>query len=83
LENIQTLKNNKSKDDTIKIKRVVMADQKQKTKKPERVQFPKGADAKTILSGIRKAQDEWAKRNPEKAHRLYPNVYDEIGNRIK
>jgi len=53
-----------------------------KTNKLVRVQFPKDADAEQILDGIEKAQDEWAKRYPEKAHQLYPKVYDEAGNRI-
>ena len=55
---------------------------KKPTEKPERVQFPKGANAEQIVDGIEKVQDEWARRNPEKAHRLYPEVYDEAGNRI-
>jgi hypothetical protein len=60
-----------------------MADQKQKTEKPERVQFPKDSDAKQILTEVHKIQDAWAKRYPERAHRLYPEVYDDAGNRIK
>jgi hypothetical protein len=53
-----------------------------KEEKPVRVQFGKNANADGIVNGIRKAQDDWAKANPEKAHRLYPTVYDEQGNRI-
>ena len=56
---------------------------KQNPEKPERVHFPKDSDAKQILSEVKKIQDKWAKENPERAHRLYPEVYDEAGNRIK
>lgn len=49
----------------------------------ERVQFGKEATAAEIADAIAGLQDEWAKRNPEKAHRLYPKVYDEKGERIK
>lgn len=53
-------------------------------KKPlKRVQFPKNVTAKQIVQHIRKSQDEWAKRFPERAHRLYPQVYDAQGNRIQ
>jgi hypothetical protein len=55
----------------------------ERTEKPERVQFPKGSTAKEILGNIKKIQDDWAKRNPEKAHRMYPKVYDIYGQRIK
>lgn len=48
-----------------------------------RVQFPKGATAKEIVQFIRKSQDAWAKKYPERAHRLYPQVYDAQGNRIQ
>ncbi|HEY4618304.1 MAG TPA: hypothetical protein VIH09_08935 [Flavobacterium sp.] len=51
--------------------------------RPTRVQFPKDSDAKSIFSGIRRLQDEWAKKYPDRAHRLYPKVFDENGNRIK
>ena len=51
--------------------------------KPERVQFPKDSTSKEILGAIRGIQDKWAKENPETAHRLYPKIYDEAGNRIK
>ena len=54
-----------------------------KTEKPERVQFPKGSTSQDILANIKNMQDEWAKKNPEKAHRLHPGVYDIYGNRIK
>lgn len=60
-----------------------MADENQKNKKLKRVQFPKDFDAKAIAARIREIQDDWAKRYPERAHRLYPKVYDEAGNRIK
>lgn len=60
-----------------------MTNKTQKNKKLKRVQFPKGSDAKAIVARIREIQDDWAKRYPERAHRLYPTVYDEAGNRIK
>jgi hypothetical protein len=47
-----------------------------------RVQFPKDETAEGILSGIRKLQDDWALRHPEKAHRLYPKTYNLKGERI-
>ncbi len=47
-----------------------------------KVTFRKDSNAKEILAGIRQAQDNWAKKFPEHAHRLYPKVYDEQGNRI-
>jgi hypothetical protein len=53
------------------------------TEKPVREQFGKDADTKTIVESIRKIQTNWALERPEKAHGLYPNVYDEKGNRIK
>jgi len=55
----------------------------EKTEKPEHVQFPKESTAQEILGNIKKIQDEWAKANPEKAHRMYPKVYDIYGKRIK
>jgi hypothetical protein len=57
--------------------------EKTKTEKPIRVQFQKDVTAEGILSEIKKLQDEWAKKDPARAHRLYPNVYDEKGDRIK
>lgn len=51
--------------------------------KPVRVQFPKDAEAGEIIKGIRAVQDEWARKNPEKARRLYPKRYDEKGQVIK
>jgi len=48
-----------------------------------RTQFEKDSTANEIAAIIRQNQDDWAKRYPERAHRLYPNVYDENGNRIK
>ena len=58
-----------------------MADKKKD--KLVRTQFPKDSTAEEILSGIRKVQDGWARRNPERAHELYPEVYSETGERIK
>jgi hypothetical protein len=55
----------------------------QKRDKPERVQFPKDITAQGILDEIKKKQDEWAKKFPERAHRLYPKIFDEAGDRIK
>jgi len=60
-----------------------MTDKKKVNEKPVRVQFKKGADAKNVLSAIKKLQDEWAKKFPEQAHRLYPNVFTENGERIQ
>lgn len=51
-------------------------------KKLTRIQFGKGATPENILAAIRKMQREWAKKNPERAHQLYPNVYDEKGDVI-
>lgn len=50
--------------------------------KPVRVQFPKGATSEAIVDAIDKLQNDWAKRHPEKAHKMYPKVWDEKGNRI-
>lgn len=60
-----------------------MSNQEQENDKPERIQFPKEFDAKDIATVIRQKQNAWAKKNPERAHALYPEVYDEAGNRIK
>ena len=54
-----------------------------KKEKTVRVQFPKDATAEDIVDGIRKVQDEWAKKHPERAHKLYPDVYSETGDRIQ
>jgi hypothetical protein len=51
--------------------------------KPVRVQFQKGVTSQEILTGIKGAQDEWARKFPERAHRLYPTVWDKDGNRIQ
>jgi hypothetical protein len=51
--------------------------------KPVRVQFQKGVTSQEILAGIKGAQDVWAKKFPERAHRLYPTVWDKDGNRIQ
>ncbi len=70
-------------EDEGKIGKDKMADQKTNSnEKPVRVQFKKNATAEDILAGIHKIQDEWAKRHPELAHRLYPKVYDENGKLI-
>jgi hypothetical protein len=53
------------------------------TEKPVRVDFGRNPTARAILDGIHKMQDEWAKRHPDRAHTLYPNIYDAEGNRIK
>lgn len=47
-----------------------------------RVQFSRDTTAKQIVQYIRKSQEEWAKKFPERAHRLYPEIFDEQGNRI-
>ncbi|MBV6451468.1 MAG: hypothetical protein MHPDNHAH_02206 [Anaerolineales bacterium] len=59
-----------------------MPAKKQSNKKLKRVQFSKESTAEMIVSHIRRVQDEWALKNPEKAHRLYPKVFDETGKRI-
>jgi len=59
-----------------------MPAKKQSNKKLKRVQFSKESTAEMIVSHIRRVQDEWALKNPEKAHRLYPKAYDETGKRI-
>lgn len=46
-----------------------------KQDKPIRVQFPKDATSKDILAIIRKLQDDWALKHPERAHELYPKRY--------
>jgi hypothetical protein len=51
--------------------------------KPVRVQFQKDVTSQEILAGIKGAQDEWARKFPERAHRLYPTVWDKDGNRIQ
>lgn len=48
-----------------------------------RVQFPKDSTAEDILAGIRHIQDKWAKKYPDRAHALYPEVFSETGERIK
>ena len=62
-----------------------MADKNKKDEdeKNVRVVFPKDATAESIVDAINNIQNEWAKRYPERAHRLYPTVFDEAGNRIK
>ncbi|HMS00159.1 MAG TPA: hypothetical protein PKK96_10855 [Anaerolineales bacterium] len=47
-----------------------------------RVQFSRDSTAKQIFKAIRESQTDWAKKFPERAHRLYPEVFDEQGNRI-
>jgi hypothetical protein len=60
-----------------------MADKKDRSKeKNVRVQFPKDASAEEIVDAIDRVQNEWAKQHPQKAHELYPTVYDKDGNRI-
>jgi len=59
-----------------------MPDEKKPEGKTERVVFGKDATAEQILDGIEAAQDAWAKKYPEKAHRLYPKTYDAQGKRI-
>jgi len=59
-----------------------MNSQKKSDDQPQRVVFPPNWDAKQILAEIRRMQDEWAKENPKRAHRLYPEIFDEHGNRI-
>ena len=65
------------------VKKVVKKTGKKPVKKNlTRVQFSRDATADQIVDHIRKIQEEWAKEYPERAHRLYPNVFDEQGNRI-
>jgi hypothetical protein len=49
----------------------------------ERVIFSKDSTASDMAKTIRQKQDEWAKANPKESHTLYPDVYDENGERIK
>ena len=60
-----------------------MAKKNKPDEKPVRVQFQHGVTSREILKGIKQVQDEWAKKFPERAHRLYPTVWDENGDRIK
>lgn len=61
-----------------------MSDDKKDDKETiERVQFERGATAAEIADGISSIQDEWAKKYPDRAHKLYPKVYNEKGERIK
>lgn len=55
----------------------------EQNEKPVRVQFPKDYTARQIADAIRKMQDDWAKKYPERAHRLYPKIFDKDGNRIR
>jgi hypothetical protein len=52
-----------------------MGEKNKKRSKLVRVQFPKDSDAEGILAGIRQLQQEWAKKYPNRAHRLYPDKY--------
>jgi hypothetical protein len=63
------------------LKEISMADEEQENEKPVRVQFPKDATAGSIADAIRNAQNEWARKHPERAHQLYPDVYSETGER--
>jgi hypothetical protein len=42
-----------------------------------------GGEAEEIAGAIKNIQAAWAKRNPERAHRLYPTVWDENGDPIQ
>lgn len=65
------------------VKKVVKKSGKKAVKKKlTRVQFSRDATVDQIVDIIRKTQEEWAKENPERAHRLYPTVFDKQGNRI-
>ena len=65
------------------VKKVVKKTGKKPVKKNlTRVQFSRDATVDQIVDIIRKTQEEWAKENPERAHGLYPTVFDEQGNRI-
>lgn len=48
-----------------------------------RVTFGKGTGAEQVADAIREMQDAWAKKYPKRAYELYPDVYDEEGNRIR
>jgi hypothetical protein len=48
---------------------------KDKPTKPTRIQFPQGVESPQILQTIKQLRDEWAARNPEIAHKLYPDLY--------
>ncbi|HKJ38459.1 MAG TPA: hypothetical protein VJ972_06770 [Anaerolineales bacterium] len=51
--------------------------------KPVRVQFGKDLTSRAMVDAINTMQNNWALRHPEKAHDLYPSVYDKNGKRIK
>jgi hypothetical protein len=43
----------------------------------------KGVKAEEILDVIDNIQGEWAKKNPARAHSLYPTIFNENGDRIQ
>ena len=51
--------------------------------RPVRVQFGKDLTNQAIVGAITALQDNWALGHPQKAHELYPRVYDQSGKRIK
>ena len=51
--------------------------------KPVRVQFGRDLTSQTMVNAITTLQDNWALGHPQKAHALYPGVYDENGKRLK
>ena len=64
-------------------KRDKPAKEKKEKEKPVRVQFGKDLTNQAIVGAITALQDYWALGHPQKAHELYPRVYDQSGKRIK
>jgi hypothetical protein len=50
--------------------------------KSERVYFDRNATSEAIAEAIGRSQDLWALRFPERAHRLYPEVFNADGTRV-
>jgi hypothetical protein len=50
--------------------------------KPVRVYFGEATTARDIAIAIQKIQDNWALKFPERAHRLYPTVYNADRTRV-
>lgn len=55
---------------------------KEKEKELVRVQFKKDVKAKGIVDAIDNIQTQWARKYPERAHRLYPEIFNEKGECI-
>ena len=57
--------------------------EEQENEKSVRVQFGKDLTSQAMVDAINTLQNNWALGHPQKAHALYPSVYDENGKRIK